>query len=77
MGVEEKLKWAAFFESGIGTNRNLLTASITPELWLHLLLFNGSHKLQETEILIVKRKPQGLQAIGQTKVRFLMNISPH
>lgn len=77
MGVEEKLKRAAFFENGIGTNRNLLTASITPELWLHLLLFNGSRKLQEAEVLIAKRKPKGLQAIGQTKKHFLINISPH
>lgn len=36
-------------ESGIGTNRNLLTASITPELRLHLLPFNGSCKIQETK----------------------------
>lgn len=49
MRVEENLNRAAFLESGIGTNRNLLTASITPELWLHLLPLNGSCKIRETK----------------------------
>lgn len=69
-GVEENLKWAAFLERGIGTNRNLLTASITPELWLHLLPSNGSCKLQETEILIAKRNHKVFKLLAKKKRAF-------
>lgn len=62
MRVEENLNRAAFLESGIGTNRNLLTASITPELWLHLLPFNGSCKIQET-----KRNHKVFQLLAKIK----------